>query len=39
MDKKGFDNVFIVIDWLGKRAFLLPYYKTTTIANAANLYY
>jgi hypothetical protein len=39
MDKKGFNNIFIVINWLGKRAFLLLYYKTATAADAANLYY
>jgi hypothetical protein len=39
MDKKGFDNVFVVINRLGKRAFSLPCYKTATAANAANLYY
>jgi len=38
-DKKGFNNVFIVVNWLGKRAFLLPYYKIATAANAVNLYY
>ena len=39
IDKKGFNNVFIVINWLGKRAFLLPYYKTATVANVVNVYY
>jgi len=39
MDKKGFNNVFIVVNQLGKRAFLLLCYKTAIVANVANLYY
>ena len=38
-DKKGFNNVFMVINQLGKRAFSLLCYKTATTANAVNLYY
>jgi len=29
----------MVVDWLGKRAFLLPCYKTATVADVVNLYY
>jgi transposase InsO family protein len=38
-DRKGYDNVFVVVDRLGKRAFSLPCEKTVTAAQAAELYY
>jgi hypothetical protein len=38
-DKKGYDNVFVVVDRLGKRAFSLLCKKTVTAAQAAELYY
>ena len=39
LDKKGFDNIFVVVDRFGKRAFSLPCKKTVTAAQAAQLYY
>ena len=38
-DKKGFDNVFVIVDRFGKRAFSLPCHKSVTAAQAAELYY
>ena len=38
-DKKGFDNVFVIVDRFGKRAFSLPCEKTISAAQAAELYY
>ena len=38
-NKKGFDNIFIVVDHFEKRAFLLSYQKTVTAAQVAQLYY
>lgn len=38
-DAYGYDNVLVIIDRLGKRAFLLPSYKRATAADAAELYY
>lgn len=38
-DRHGYDNVFVVVDRLGKRAFSLPCNKTVTAAEAARLYY
>ena len=38
-DKKGYNNVFVVIDRFGKRAFSLPCHKTVTAQHAADLYY
>ena len=39
LNKKGFDNIFVVVDRFGKRAFSLPCKKTVTAAQAAQLYY
>ena len=39
LDKKAFDNIFVVVDHFGKRAFSLPCQKTVTAAQAAQLYY
>jgi predicted aspartyl protease len=38
-DKKGFDNVMVVVDRLGKRCFSLPCHKTVTAEGTADLYY
>ena len=38
-DKNGNDNVFMIIDRLGKRAFSLPCTREATAATAARLYY
>ena len=38
-DKQGFDNVFVVVDRLGKRPFSLPCKKEVSAAMAAKLYY
>ena len=38
-DKNGNDNVFVIIDRLGKRAFSLPCTREATAATAARLYY
>ena len=38
-DKNGNDNAFVIIDYLGKRAFSLPYTREATAATAARLYY
>ena len=38
-NKKGFDNIFIVVDHIEKRAFSLSCQKTVTAAQAAQLYY
>ena len=38
-DRHGYDNVFVVVDRLGKRAFSIPCNKTVTAAEAARLYY
>ena len=34
-DKVGYNNVFIVIDYLSKQAVSTPYYKTITIEDIA----
>ncbi len=38
-DKNGNDNVFVIIDRLGKRAFSLPCTREVTATTAARLYY
>ena len=38
-DRYGYDQVFVVVDRLGKRAYSLPCYKSTTAKDIANLYY
>lgn len=38
-DKYGFDQVFVVVDRLGKRCYSLPCHKTTTAKEMARLYY
>jgi hypothetical protein len=38
-DKNGNDNIFVIIDHLGKRAFSLPCTHKATAATAAKLYY
>jgi len=38
-DRNGNDNVFVIIDRLGKRAFSLPYTREATATTAARLYY
>jgi predicted aspartyl protease len=38
-DRHGYDNVFVVVDRLGKRPFSLPCYKTAKAKDAAWLYY
>lgn len=38
-DKAGYDQVFVVVDRLGKRSYSLPCYKTTTAKEMAFLYY
>ena len=38
-DKKGYDNVFVVVDRLSKRCFSLPCHKTATAEQAADMYY
>ena len=37
-DKKGYDAVYVVIDRLGKRAYSIPCYKTTTAKDMAQLF-
>jgi hypothetical protein len=34
-DKVGYNNMFIVIDYLSKQAVFTPYYKTVTIEDIA----
>ena len=38
-DKKGFDNVMVVVDRLSKRSFSLPCHKEVTASQAADMYY
>ena len=38
-DRKGYDNVMVVVDRLSKRVFSLPCQKTVTAPEAADLYY
>jgi transposase InsO family protein len=38
-DKQGYDQVFVVVDRLTKRAYSLPCYKTTTAKEMAGMYY
>ncbi len=38
-DRKGFDNVFVIVDRLSKRCFSLPCHKTVSAEEAADLYY
>ena len=37
-NKKDYNNVYVMIDRLRKRAYSIPYYKTTTIKNIAQLF-
>jgi hypothetical protein len=37
-DKFGYDMIFVVVDRLGKRAYSLPCFKTTTAKDMARLY-
>ena len=37
-DKHGYDTVFVVVDWLGKRPYSIPCMKKTTAKNMARLY-
>ena len=37
-DKKGYDIVYVVINRLGKRAYSIPYYKTTTVKDIVRLF-
>ena len=37
-DRNGHDMVYVAIDRLGKRAYSIPYYKTTTVKDIARLY-
>ena len=34
-DKAGYNNVFVVIDYLSKQAVSIPYYKTITAKDIA----
>jgi hypothetical protein len=38
-NRKGYDNIFVIINRLGKRVFFLLYEKTVIAAQAAELYY
>src|SRR5579871_6443644 len=38
-DRNGYDNVFMIIDHLGKRAFSLPCTREATAMTVAKLYY
>jgi transposase InsO family protein len=38
-DRLGYDQVFVVVDRLGKRCYSLPCYKTTAAKEMARLYY
>jgi transposase InsO family protein len=38
-DREGYNQVFMVVDRLGKRCYSLPYYKTMTAKDMAKLYY
>jgi hypothetical protein len=37
-DKNSYNTILVVVDRLSKQAFSLPYYKTTTIREIAELY-
>jgi hypothetical protein len=37
-DKNGYDAILVVVDRLSKQAFSLPYFKTTTVKDIAELY-
>ena len=37
-DKHGYDSVLVVVDWLSKRAVLMPCYKTTSAREMARLF-
>ena len=38
-NKKGFNNILIVVDRLGKRVILLPYQKEVTTKDTVQLYF
>ena len=38
VDKHGYDIAYVVIDRLSKQSTSIPYYKTTTIKDIAQLY-
>jgi hypothetical protein len=37
-NKNGYNTILVVVDRLSKQAFSLPYYKTTTAKEIAELY-
>jgi transposase InsO family protein len=37
-DKNSYNAILVVVDWLSKQAFSLPYFKTTTIKDIIELY-
>ena len=37
-DKKGYDSILVVVDWLSKRPYLIPCYKTATAKDMAEMY-
>jgi hypothetical protein len=37
-DRKGFDNIFIIVDRLSKKPILVPYYKTIRAKGLAEVY-
>jgi hypothetical protein len=39
LDKKGYNNVLIMVDRLSKATWIATYYTTATTADAARLYY
>ncbi len=39
VDRDGFDNVCVFVDRLSKAAVLIPYKKTITVKEMAELYY
>ena len=37
-DRKGYNNVFVIVDRLSKKPILVPYYKTISAKSLAELY-
>ena len=37
-DKKGYNNIFVIVDRLSKKPILVPYYKTIGAKSLAELY-